>query len=82
MGLLEMDSKFIPDEDVYRKLRTLLDKAASQLEDLKSGSRSQFLGVRRVQEIRDQVGAEYSIITLNEGQEDAGFLDLFKKITS
>jgi len=39
MGLLEMDSKFIPDEDVYRKLSTLLDKAASQLEDLKGGRR-------------------------------------------
>ncbi len=37
MGLLEMDSEFIPDEYVYRKLSTLLDKAASQLEDLKGG---------------------------------------------
>lgn len=39
MGLLEMDSKFIPDEDVYRKLSTLLDKAASQLENISDGKR-------------------------------------------
>ena len=36
-GLLVMDSQFIPDENVYRKLRTLLDKAASQLEKIKGG---------------------------------------------
>lgn len=39
MGLLEMDSKFIPDDDVYRKLSTLLDKAASQLENIKGGKK-------------------------------------------
>lgn len=36
-GLLVMDSKFVPDEDIYRKLNTLLDKAASQLENIKGG---------------------------------------------
>ncbi len=36
-GLLVMDSKFIPDQYIYRKLRTLLDKAASQLENIKGG---------------------------------------------
>ena len=36
-GLLVMDSKFIPDKDIYRKLSTLLDKAASQLENIKGG---------------------------------------------
>ncbi len=39
MGLLEMDSKFIPDEDVYRKLDALLDKAASQLENISGGKK-------------------------------------------
>lgn len=36
-AVIGMDSKFIPDEQVYRKLDTILEKAASQLENLSDG---------------------------------------------
>lgn len=36
-GLIEMDSKYIPDEDVFRHLYSLLEKAAGQLENIKNG---------------------------------------------
>ncbi len=36
-GLLVMDSQFVPDKHIYRKLGTLLNKAAKQLEDIKEG---------------------------------------------
>lgn len=36
-GLLVMDSQFIPDKHIYRKLGTLLDKAAKQLEEIDDG---------------------------------------------
>ena len=48
---------------------------------LKSGSRERFIGSRYAKVIRDQVGADYNIIPLDEGQEDSGFLKLFKKVT-
>ena len=47
---------------------------------LKSSVRSKFIGTRQAQVISDQVGADYSIIPLDEGQEDSESLKLFKKI--
>lgn len=48
---------------------------------LKSGSRKRFISTKQTQAIRDQVGKDYSIVPLDEGQEDSGFLKLFKKVT-
>ena len=43
---------------------------------LKSSVRSRFIASKRVQETRHRVGVHYSIIQLDEGQEDPEFLKL------
>jgi len=43
---------------------------------LKSSLRSRFIASKRVQETRHRVGVHYSIIQLDEGQEDPEFLKL------
>jgi hypothetical protein len=43
---------------------------------IKSSVRSKFIGAKRSQEIRGQVGMHYSVIPLDEGDEDAEFLEL------
>ena len=41
-----------------------------------SSVRSKFIGVKRSQEIRGQVGMHYAVVPLDEGDEDAEFLNL------
>lgn len=43
---------------------------------VKSSVRSKFIGAKRSQEIRGQVGMHYSVIPLDEGDEDPEFLQL------
>ena len=43
---------------------------------IKSSVRSKFIGAKRSQEIRGQVGMHYSVIPLDEGEEDADFIKL------
>ncbi|MFW9824125.1 MAG: hypothetical protein ACFFE4_14370 [Candidatus Thorarchaeota archaeon] len=43
---------------------------------LKSSVRSKFIGAKRSQEIRGQVGMHYSVIPLDEGEEDSEFIKL------
>ncbi|MHA2280763.1 MAG: hypothetical protein ACXAC5_07915 [Promethearchaeota archaeon] len=43
---------------------------------LKSSVRSKFIGAKRSQEIRGQVGMHYSVIPLDESEEDAEFIKL------
>jgi hypothetical protein len=43
---------------------------------LKSSVRSKFIGAKRSQEIRGQVGMHYSVIPLDEGDEDPEFIKL------
>ncbi|MFX1574191.1 MAG: hypothetical protein ACFFB0_15715 [Promethearchaeota archaeon] len=43
---------------------------------IKSSVRSKFIGAKRSQEIRGQVGMHYSVIPLDEGEEDAEFIKL------
>ena len=43
---------------------------------LKSSVRSKFIGAKRSQEIRGQVGMHYSVIPLDESEEDAEFIQL------
>ncbi|MFX0001194.1 MAG: hypothetical protein ACFE88_13865 [Candidatus Hermodarchaeota archaeon] len=43
---------------------------------LRSSVRSKFIGVRRAQEVRDQMGAQYNITAIDEGDEDPEFLRL------
>jgi hypothetical protein len=43
---------------------------------LKSSVRSKFIGAKRSQEIRGQVGMHYGVIPLDESEEDAEFIQL------
>ena len=43
---------------------------------LKSSVRSKFIGAKRSQEIRGQVGMHYAVVPLDEGEEDADFIKL------
>lgn len=43
---------------------------------LKSSVRSKFIGAKRSQEIRGQVGMHYGVVPLDEGEEDPEFLKL------
>ncbi|MHA2391450.1 MAG: hypothetical protein ACXAEX_05745 [Promethearchaeota archaeon] len=43
---------------------------------VKSSVRSKFIGAKRSQEIRGQVGMHYSVIPLDEGEEDAEFINI------
>lgn len=43
---------------------------------VKSSVRSKFIGAKRSQEIRGQVGMHYSVIPLDEGDEDSEFINL------
>ena len=43
---------------------------------IKSSVRSKFIGAKRSQEIRGQVGMHYSVIPLDEGEEDSEFIKL------
>ncbi len=43
---------------------------------LKSSVRSKFIGAKRSQEIRGQVGMHYGVVPLDEGDEDAEFINL------
>ena len=43
---------------------------------LKSSVRSKFIGAKRSQEIRGQVGMHYAVVPLDEGEEDPEFLKL------
>ncbi|MFX1455478.1 MAG: hypothetical protein ACFFDB_08910 [Promethearchaeota archaeon] len=43
---------------------------------LKSSVRSKFIGAKRSQEIRGQVGMHYSVIPLDEGEEESEFIKL------
>ncbi|MFX1242938.1 MAG: hypothetical protein ACFFA7_16955, partial [Promethearchaeota archaeon] len=43
---------------------------------LKSSVRSKFIGAKRSQEIRGQVGMHYAVVPLDEGEEDADFVKL------
>lgn len=43
---------------------------------VKSSVRSKFIGAKRSQEIRGQVGMHYSVIPLDEGEEDPEFIKL------
>ncbi|MHA2036910.1 MAG: hypothetical protein ACW972_01705 [Promethearchaeota archaeon] len=43
---------------------------------IKSSVRSKFIGAKRSQEIRGQVGMHYSVIPLDESEEDAEFIKL------
>jgi hypothetical protein len=43
---------------------------------LKSSVRSKFIGAKRSQEIRGQVGMHYAVVPLDEGEEDSDFIKL------
>ncbi|MFX1304788.1 MAG: hypothetical protein ACFFBV_03455 [Promethearchaeota archaeon] len=43
---------------------------------LKSSVRSKFIGAKRSQEIRGQVGMHYAVVPLDEGEEDTDFIKL------
>ena len=43
---------------------------------LKSSVRSKFIGAKRSQEIRGQVGMHYAVVPLDEGEEDPDFIKL------
>jgi len=43
---------------------------------LKSSVRSKFIGAKRSQEIRGQVGMHYGVVPLDESEEDAEFIEL------
>ena len=44
-----------------------------------SSVRSKFIGAKRVQEIRGQVGMNFKIVPVDEGNEPQEFLDYFYK---
>ncbi len=43
---------------------------------VKSSVRSKFIGAKRSQEIRGQVGMHYAVVPLDEGEEDPEFIKL------
>ncbi|MFX0022773.1 MAG: hypothetical protein ACFE9S_10625 [Candidatus Hermodarchaeota archaeon] len=43
---------------------------------LKSSVRSKFIGAKRSQEIRGQVGMHYAVVPLDEGEEDSDFIKI------
>ena len=66
--LLKTDKCYVLVADEYRKV--FLWKG------IESNVRSKFIGAKRSQDIRGQVGLMYAVIPLDEGEEDPDFLKL------
>lgn len=92
MELQDPNQKFCPNCSIPQKIMKLdseecyiivsdFTKVIYLWKGLRSSVRSGFLASKRVQETRDRLGAEYSINTILEGQEDSEFLNqVFKSI--
>jgi hypothetical protein len=67
-SILSSDECYIIVSDEYRKVYLWKGKNSSV--------RSKFIGAKRSQDIRGQVGMHYGVVPLNEGEEDRDFLKL------
>ena len=65
---LETDESYVIVDDDLRKV--FLWKGVS------CSVRSKFIGAKRAQDIRGQIGMHYSVVPLDEGDEDDDFLDI------
>ncbi len=66
--LLKTDKCYVLVADEYRKVYLW--------KGIESNVRSKFIGAKRSQDIRGQVGLMYAVIPLDEGEEDPDFLKL------
>jgi hypothetical protein len=66
--VLETDQCYVIVSDEQRKVYLW--------KGITSSVRSKFIGAKRSQEIRGQVGMHYSVVPLDEGEEEKEFLDL------
>ncbi|TXT60628.1 MAG: hypothetical protein BAJALOKI2v1_90042 [Promethearchaeota archaeon] len=66
--ILETDQSYVIVSDEQRKVYLW--------KGITSSVRSKFIGAKRSQEIRGQVGMHYSVVPLDEGEEEQEFLDI------
>ena len=67
-SILSSDECYVIVSDEYRKVYLWKGKNSSV--------RSKFIGAKRSQDIRGQVGMHFGVVPLDEGDEDADFLKL------